>query len=132
MPTVLVIEDDRLLQRGLQFLLYTAGYKGLSAQNGTDGIALAHKHHPDIVLCDVIMPDMNGFEVAEELQLSPNTAHIPIIFLTAQPHTETPPAARLLGVKRHLQKPASPQDILNALSQCVQQPTRPSTIATEL
>lgn len=118
MATVLVIEDDRFVQRGLQFLLYTAGYKGLYAHNGVEGIALAEKHHPDIVLCDVVMPDMNGFEVAATLKQSPKTSQIPIVFLTAQAETETPIVVR---ANFFLQKPASANDILNVLAQCLQQ-----------
>ncbi|MDX2186341.1 MAG: response regulator [Opitutaceae bacterium] len=82
-PTVLVVDDDARCRTLLQSLLQPDGYRVLTADNGQEAIAFALSHRPDMVLLDVMMPDMDGFEVCRLLRSDKSLAHLPIIFTTA-------------------------------------------------
>ncbi len=83
---VLVVEDDRSIQMVLE-LVFTrmAKCEVVLASDGTEGLAMIQKHKPDVVLLDLMMPGMDGFEVCQRSKADESTRHIPIIFLTAQP-----------------------------------------------
>jgi len=83
MKKVLIVDDekDTLLMLGKR--LTAGGYSVITATNGTDAIALAKSQHPDIIILDILMPEMSGGEVAAELREHPLTRSIPVILLTA-------------------------------------------------
>ena len=83
MNTILVIEDNQEMAENIVSILELADYKVLSAPNGRVGVELAQKHIPDLVLCDVMMPELDGHGVLHLLNKNPETANIPFIFLTA-------------------------------------------------
>jgi CheY-like chemotaxis protein len=83
MAKILVIDDNEAIRYSLEILLNAEEFEVVSAANGTVGIQLACKQHPDMILCDVLMPGMSGYEVLKTLQQTPATATIPFIFLTA-------------------------------------------------
>jgi two-component system KDP operon response regulator KdpE len=78
--TILLIEDDEALAQLIQLLLERAGYTVLAVNNGKEGLELAREQDPDLVLLDILMPDMDGWHVYEELQ---NITDVPVLFLTA-------------------------------------------------
>jgi CheY-like chemotaxis protein len=80
--TVLVVDDDPTMVRLASKLLLNDGYKVLEALNGSQALALAGEHLPDCVLLDVLMPDIDGREVARRLRQDQRTAKIPIVFMT--------------------------------------------------
>jgi PAS domain S-box-containing protein len=82
-PTVLVIDDDRTATDLVQVILESEGYQVLKAFHGKDGVELAAREHPDLVILDLIMPEMSGFNVAYQLKHIPATRSIPIIVLTS-------------------------------------------------
>jgi len=82
-PTVLAIDDDRAATDLVQVILENEGYRVLTAHDGPDGVALAVREHPDVVLLDLLMPEMSGFAVAQQLRQIPATRAIPIIVLTS-------------------------------------------------
>jgi signal transduction histidine kinase/DNA-binding response OmpR family regulator/PAS domain-containing protein len=82
--TVLVIDDDPKAVQLLANYLTPAGFKLLSAFGGQEGIEVARRQHPDLIVLDLMMPEVNGFDVVDALKLDPGTATIPIIILTAQ------------------------------------------------
>jgi len=81
---VLVIEDDAMLRNNIVDMLTIEGFVVRNASNGRDGIELAISNHPDLIICDIMMPGIDGYEVLEELHSNPSTAAIPFIFLTAK------------------------------------------------
>lgn len=83
MKTILVIEDNENLRENACELLELKGYSTIVAANGKFGIELAIEAKPDLILCDVRMPEMDGFEVINTLKANPATARIPFFFLTA-------------------------------------------------
>jgi len=82
-PTVLVIDDDRAATDLIQVILENEGYHVLKAFDGKDGVELAARNHPDLIILDLIMPGMSGFNVAYQLKHIPATRSIPIIVLTS-------------------------------------------------
>jgi len=82
MKKILFVEDEASLQGALGGLLRTEGYEVISALNGEEGLRLAKTQSPDLILLDLILPKMNGFEVLEEIKKDETTKNIPIIILT--------------------------------------------------
>jgi CheY-like chemotaxis protein len=83
MKKVLIVDDEEDLLKVLGKRLTVEGYSVIKATNGKDAIALAKSQHPDIIILDIIMPEMDGGEVAAELKEHPSTQNIPVILLTA-------------------------------------------------
>src|SRR5215216_1359975 len=81
--TILVIEDDRDSSQLVSRILAEEGYQPLSASDGKSGLALAEAQHPDLILCDIMMPQMDGLTVLRTLRSRSSTATIPFVFLTA-------------------------------------------------
>jgi CheY-like chemotaxis protein len=79
---LLLIEDDNLLRKAAEFVLRKRGFEVLTAADGESGIEQARAHQPSLVLCDLIMPKMQGFEVIEHLKADPRTAGIPVIVMS--------------------------------------------------
>jgi len=84
MKKILVIEDDVNIRESLVELLEMKSFNLLSADNGTEGLKLAQEQIPDLILCDVMMPGMNGYEVVEAIRKDSRFLNIPFIFLSAK------------------------------------------------
>lgn len=87
-PTVLVIDDEAPIRDNLVRFLRLEGYQVIDAADGAAGLAAALQCMPDLILCDVMMPRLNGFEVLAHLQATPTHRHIPLIFLSASAEPE--------------------------------------------
>ena len=83
MATVLVIEDEAPIRANLTRFLSAEGYSVVTAADGASGIATARERRPDLIICDVLMPRIDGYGVLAELRANVETARIPLIFLTA-------------------------------------------------
>ncbi|HET8753950.1 MAG TPA: response regulator, partial [Salinimicrobium sp.] len=84
MKKVLLIEDDTVVRENTAELLELSDYKTVTAANGKKGVELAKKELPDIIVCDIMMPEMDGYGVLQTLAKDPETQHIPFIFLSAK------------------------------------------------
>ncbi len=115
MKTILVIEDEAATLKNLVLMLEMEGYKPLSAANGRLGIAIAKREVPDVILCDVSMPEMDGYGVLEALRANEKTVSIPFIFLTAKSDKKDLRTGMNLGADDYLTKPASAEDVLAAI-----------------
>jgi len=113
--TVLIIEDDERLRSDIVMVLGFEDFRTLAAENGQIGVELAFQQHPDVILCDVMMPEMDGFEVFEALHREPETADIPFIFLTASVERENLEKAHEMGASGFLTKPFTYPDLLEAI-----------------
>jgi len=83
MKTILIVEDNEKNMKLARDVLQAKGYRTLEAVNGTDGVALALAHRPDLVLMDIQLPDINGVEAFGRIRAQPETAHIPVVAFTA-------------------------------------------------
>lgn len=116
MKTILVIEDEQPVRESILDLLEAEGFHGIGGENGNVGVQLAQEHHPDLILCDVRMPDLDGFSVLAQLRKSPETAGIPFIFLTASGTKADQRQGMELGADDYLTKPCTATDLLGAVS----------------
>lgn len=115
MKTVLLIEDDRALRENTAELLELSGYVVLTAANGEIGIAVAKKNLPQIIICDIMMPIIDGYGVLENLSSDENTKQIPFIFLSAKTEHKEIRKGMDLGADDYLTKPFEEDDLINAI-----------------
>lgn len=115
MKKILVIEDHALMRRNVVTILEMEGYIALAAANGQEGIEIAKREQPDLILCDIMMPVMNGHEVLQALRTNAATAATPFIFLTAKGEKDDVRTGMNLGADDYLAKPASRDEIVAAL-----------------
>lgn len=112
---ILVIEDEPKLRENICEILENEDYDVEYAENGKIGVEKVKKFNPDLIICDIMMPEMDGFAVLEQLQGSPETASIPFIFLTAKVEPENLRKGMSLGADDYLFKPFHIQDLINAV-----------------
>ena len=116
MVRILLIEDDRLNRNLLQECLETEGFQTLSAADGLSGIQQARQYMPDLILCDIILPELDGYSVLLQLRQDPTTAFIPFIFLTAKAAKAECRQGMVLGADDYLTKPLTAEELLAAIS----------------
>src|SRR5262247_3296563 len=115
MKKILVIEDEAETLDNLVLMLEMEGFKAVSAPNGRQGVAVAKRELPDVILCDVSMPELDGYGVLEALRANEATVSIPFIFLTAKGDKKDLRVGMNLGADDYLTKPASAEDVLSAI-----------------
>ena len=115
MKTILIIEDDAQTRENLEIILEMEGFTVRSAADGRAGLALAKSARPDLIVCDVSMPEMDGHEVLRQLRGEAQTVDIPFIFLTAQGERHQQRAGMNLGADDYLCKPLEAEDLLAAV-----------------
>lgn len=112
---VLIIEDNTDIRENVVEILELAGYEVFDADNGKSGVELAHKNLPDIILCDIMMPELDGYGVLYLLNKNPATAVIPFIFLTAKAERIDLRKGMEMGADDYLTKPFDDMELLNAI-----------------
>jgi CRP-like cAMP-binding protein len=110
--TVLIIEDSKDIRDNIVELLELTGYHTLEAENGKDGVKLALDHKPDLILCDIMMPVLDGYGVIHILSKHRETHHIPFIFLTAKSEKADIRKGLVLGASDYLIKPFDETELL--------------------
>lgn len=113
--TVLIIEDNDDIREGTKEILELTGYRVYDAPEGKTGVELALKHLPDVILCDIMMPELDGFGVLYMLSKHQQAATIPFIFLTAKAERADIRKAMELGADDYLTKPFDDIELLNAI-----------------
>lgn len=108
---ILVVDDDEDSRRLLAHLLERRGYSVVLADGGRAALAALAQQEVDVVLLDVMMPNMDGFAVCRELKKSPGTASVPVILLTARDDIETRATGMKLGVSDFLAKPVNKEEL---------------------
>ena len=117
MATILVVDDLEANRAFLVMLLRHYGHRLLEAADGREALGIARSEHPDLVITDVLMPTMDGYELVRQLRLEPSTAAIPVIFSTAHyGEREARELALSSGVAHVLTKPSEPEDVLAAVN----------------
>jgi DNA-binding response OmpR family regulator len=116
MSKILVIEDNQSIKQTILDLLDSEGFEVYSACNGCEGIELAKNVIPDLIICDVIMPLKNGFEVIKELSSNLSTSLIPFIFLSAKADKDDIRVGIELGAVDYITKPFRLGELLNVIN----------------
>ena len=125
-PLVLIVEDDLSTRALYRAYLSLAGFRTADAHNGFQALEKAHELVPDVVLTDLAVPGMDGFEFARALQTSAATCNIPIVAVTGHSeYLDQPDRFRNVGIMRVFVKPCEPQVIIEALRGLLASGTRP-------
>jgi signal transduction histidine kinase/DNA-binding response OmpR family regulator len=115
--TVLLVEDNADMRQYLELVLTQKGYAVLQAENGRIGLEKARETVPDLIITDVMMPEMDGYELTEKLKNNPITSHIPIMILTAKGRQESKLTGYRKGADAYLPKPFQTEEVLIRLQQ---------------
>lgn len=112
MPKILIAEDERDILELVTFTLQYGGYEVIATSNGQDALELTRKEQPDLVLLDVRMPRMTGYEVCEHIKTCTDTRHIPVVFLSAKGQESEVNTGLDLGATDYILKPFAPDQLL--------------------
>ena len=115
MRKILVIEDEPEMRRNITALLRYHDYEPIEAENGRKGVELARREKPDLILCDVMMPELDGYGVLQALQQDAGLALIPFVFLTAKGDKDNLRSGMNLGADDYLTKPVANADLVQAI-----------------
>jgi len=126
MKKALIIEDNDDIREGTAEILDLAGYETYTAKNGRIGVDLAIKHLPDIILCDIMMPELDGYGVLYLLQKNPQTASIPFIFMTAKAERADMRKGMEMGADDYLTKPFDDVELFNAIESRLKKRNKPA------
>jgi DNA-binding NarL/FixJ family response regulator len=116
MKKILVIEDEPEMRRNLATILKLEKFDVVQAENGRAGVETARKELPDVILCDVMMPELDGHGVLQALREDPKTISTPFIFLTAKGERQDFRSGMNLGADDYLTKPVAKAELLNAIA----------------
>lgn len=116
MYSILIIDDDEDIRAILSYALKKEGFNVHVAEDGEKGLTLAHKHVPDLVLLDVMMPNMDGVEVCEKLRADPTTANVRVCFLTARNEDYSQIAGFEAGGDDYVAKPIKPKVLISRIN----------------
>src|SRR6266496_3472693 len=119
MKTVLIIDDDTIYRQVMGKVLQANGWRVLEAEEGESGIQMAKAHHPQAVLCDLLMPRCNGFQVCRSLRSDPALRHIKIVVTSGRDFNTDRQAAFAEGADEYLSKPINPDQLLVLLSRII-------------
>lgn len=119
--TVLVVDDNALNRKLLEGMLQIVQANMVAAEDGTEGVRLAKAHRPDLILMDVQLPDMDGFEVITEIKKAPDLADVPFFFLTGNITAERHKQAEASGCLGIIQKPIPVGEFIETLKRVLNQ-----------
>jgi DNA-binding response OmpR family regulator len=117
---ILLIDDTEILAHSISDLLSMEGFHVIIANNGLQGIAIFNKEYPDLVLTDLVMPGMNGFQVIRHIRGGDRMNRTPIIILTADTNPENEDEARIAGANLLLHKPFDEDNLISAIKKLLQ------------
>jgi DNA-binding response OmpR family regulator len=123
---ILIVDDERDIVKAVMIRLQGAGYEVVTAFDGAQGVFMAHKEKPDLIILDIRMPAGNGFSVAQRLKRSMHTFTIPVIFLTGSPEKNAEEKAMALGARFYIKKPYDPEELLDAIKRALEEGPDPS------
>jgi DNA-binding response OmpR family regulator len=114
---ILVVDDDPYILMSLEFLMKKNGYNVLVARNGTEAMQIVKEFIPDIVLLDIMMPDVNGYEICKYIKSTKKLEHTKVVFLSAKSSEADIQKGYDLGASLYISKPFSTRNIVNQLKE---------------
>ncbi|MDP8963661.1 MAG: response regulator [Cyanobacteriota bacterium] len=127
MTKILVIEDEETVRENILELLDAEGFEAIAAENGRIGLELAKRYLPDLILCDVRMPELDGYGVLTALRSEVTTTEIPFMFLTAKAAKTDLSYGLELGATAYITKPFTLSELLDAIAQTLHASKAPLT-----
>ena len=122
MKKILIAEDERDIRDLIAFTLRFAGYEVLTANNGEEAVQMTQKELPDLVLTDVRMPKMTGYEACRLIKADPTTKHIPVVFLSAKGQEAEVQNGLAAGADEYLLKPFAPDQLTRKVAEILDKP----------
>jgi DNA-binding response OmpR family regulator len=120
---ILIIEDDISTSQFLSYTMEREGYQPITALDGIDGLKKALAEKPDLIILDVMLPGLDGFELCPRLRAYPATADIPVLILSAKAQDADKSAAFKVGANYYIVKPADPAKIVDVVKNMLKEPT---------
>jgi DNA-binding response OmpR family regulator len=120
MAKIVIAEDEPDIRELIAFALRFAGHEVISGANGEEGYELAKKEQPDLVMLDVRMPKMTGYEACQRIKSEPGTAHIPVVFLSAKGQESEIEQGIAAGAEEYLLKPFAPDQLVERIRAILQ------------
>ena len=119
-PSVLIVDDESMTRDLLRLMLERAGFDILEAEDGLKALLMVAEKAPDVLLLDVMMPNMDGLTVCEKLRAQAETAVLPIILLSARANPESIQEGMKAGATRYLGKPVSREELVNTIREVLE------------
>ena len=113
--SVLIVDDEPMTLNLLRLMLETVGFDVTGVEGGVDALAKVNENRPDVMILDVMMPDMDGITVCKTLRSIPETADLPIVMLSGKTHLNAEAEGLAAGANKYLFKPMSRSDLINSL-----------------
>ncbi len=113
---ILIVEDEQTLLKLESILLRSKGYHVVGASNGLEALAIAARERPDLVLLDVMLPGMDGFQVCQHLKTAPETRDIPVVMLTARTKQDDIARGRAVGAAEYITKPFQSSQVTRTIA----------------
>jgi len=123
-PLILVIEDEKALRENIAEIILHYGFRVISAPSGEDGVKLASQHTPDIIICDIMLPGIDGFDVFGQIKQSPPLQSVAFIFLTAKATRSDTRTGMDMGADDYLTKPFTKEELLNSIHARIEKLTK--------
>ena len=119
MPRVLIVDDSPTETYKFKEMLEKHGFEIITADNGADGVAVARQEKPDVVLMDVVMPGLNGFQATRQLSKGDDTKHIPVIIVTTKDQETDKVWGRRQGASDYLTKPVDEKVLIDTIKRAM-------------
>lgn len=117
MAKIVIAEDEPDIRELIAFTLRFAGHEVITGANGQEGYELAKQHKPDLIMLDVRMPKMTGYEACQSIKAEPDIAHIPVIFLSAKGQETEIEQGLSVGAEQYLLKPFAPDQLTQQVTE---------------
>lgn len=121
---LLLIDDDPNLILLVKDYLEFRGYEVITAENGRDALEILDQHVPDMIICDVMMPEMDGYTFVEHVRQDPNTSWIPVLFLSAKGQSQDRVKGLITGADVYMVKPFEPEELVAQVESSLKQANR--------
>ena len=116
MAKVLIVDDSPTQLQGLRLIVERMGHQVVTADDGAHGVAVAKKEIPDLVLMDVVMPNLNGFQATRQISKDPKTSHIPVILVTTKDQETDKVWGMRQGAKAYITKPFTETQLIEVIN----------------
>src|SRR6476659_10169460 len=117
MARILIVDDSPSQLMGMKRIVEKLGHEALSAEDGAAGVEAAKQHVPDLILMDVVMPNLNGFQATRAISKEPKTAHIPVVLVTTKDQETDKVWGMRQGAKAYITKPFSESELAEMIQQ---------------
>ncbi|QAU23848.1 response regulator [Dyella sp. M7H15-1] len=120
MARILIVDDSESQRTGITRIVEKLGHKAVTAKDGADGVEKARQEKPDLILMDVVMPNLNGFQATRTISKDPETAHIPIVLVTTKDQETDKVWGMRQGAKAYVTKPIKEEELATVLKELLQ------------